>query len=128
MKEQEAYQYQRNQLVLVCRTAKELQEAHTKLTDKYDHLARVNRVFANQTTYEITYLYSGKGITSTEGTFDPFMKTSKTMMTPLSHHDSQLFPWLCQRRNSTFVARGCLALAELAPGVCYESEECCVMS
>ena len=58
MKEQEAYQYQRNQLVLVCRTAKELQEAHTKLTDKYDHLARVNQVFANQTTYEITYLHS----------------------------------------------------------------------
>ena len=60
IKEQEAYQYQRNQLVLVRRTAKELQEAHTKLTDKYDHLTRVNRVFANQTTYEITYLYLGE--------------------------------------------------------------------
>ena len=55
------------------------------------------------------------------------MKTSKTMMTPLSHHDSQLFPWLRQRENSTFVARGCLPLVELAPGVCHESEECCVI-
>ena len=60
MKEQEAYQYQRNQLVLIRRTAKELQEAHTKLTDKYNHLARVNQVFANQTIYEITHLYSGE--------------------------------------------------------------------
>ena len=45
-------------LCLSRQTAKELQKAYTKLTDKYNHLVRVNRVFANQTTYEITYLHS----------------------------------------------------------------------
>ena len=57
---QESVALQRNQLVLVKKTSRELQEAHTKLTDKFDHLARVERPLPNKVTYEITYLQSGQ--------------------------------------------------------------------
>ena len=50
---------QRNRLVLIKRTTRELQGAHTKLTDKFDHLARVEQPLSYKVTYEITYLMTG---------------------------------------------------------------------
>ena len=40
------------------KTARELQGAHTKLTDKYDKIARIERPLSNQVTYEVTHLQS----------------------------------------------------------------------
>ena len=47
------------QLVLVKRTPAELQSAHTKLTDKYDHPARIVAVMPNGVSYQLVFINSG---------------------------------------------------------------------
>ena len=60
------------QLVLVKRTAPELQQAHTKLTDKYDHLARIKAILPNQVTYEVVYLRSRESAIINRRNLRPF--------------------------------------------------------
>ena len=59
IKEQESPEYEAGQLVLVKKTPAELQQAHTKLTDRYDHPARVVHVLPNGVSYKITFLRTG---------------------------------------------------------------------
>ena len=57
--EQETPEYASGQLVLVQKTPAELQQAHTKLTDRFDHPARVTQVLPNGAAYKIRYLRTG---------------------------------------------------------------------
>ena len=59
IEEQETPEYEPGQLVLVQKTPAEMQQAHTKLTDRYDHPARVAHVMPNGVSFKITYLGSG---------------------------------------------------------------------
>ena len=56
---QESMAYQTDQLVLVKRTPAELQQAHSKLTDKYDHPARIKQVLPTGVAFEVQFLKSG---------------------------------------------------------------------
>ena len=56
---QESMAYQTDQLVLVKRTPAELQQAHSKLTDKYDHPARIKQVLPTGVAFEVQFLESG---------------------------------------------------------------------
>ena len=59
IEEHEDKEYETGQLVLVQRTPAEIQQAHSKLTDKYDHPARVLQVLPNGVSYKICYLRTG---------------------------------------------------------------------
>ena len=48
------------QLVLMRRTPAEVQQAHTKLTDKYDHPARVVRILPSRVVYRVVVLATGE--------------------------------------------------------------------
>ena len=72
-----AYQFTIGQLVLVKRTAPELQQAHTKLTDKYDHLARIKAILPNQVTYEVAYLRSGETTILNRRNLRPFYQAAE---------------------------------------------------
>ena len=76
IQEEAAYQFDIGQIVLVKRTAPELQQAHTKLTDKYDHLARIKAVLPNQVTYEVTYLRSGETAIINRRNLRPFYQAT----------------------------------------------------
>ena len=53
---QESTQYQPGQIVLVKKTPPEMQKAGTKLTDKFDHPARILSLMPNGVTYRISFL------------------------------------------------------------------------
>ena len=72
IKDEAVHQFDIGQLVLVKKTAPELQRAHTKLTDKYDHLARIKAVLPNQVTYEVAYLRSGETAIINRRNLKPF--------------------------------------------------------
>ena len=72
IKEEVTSQFIIGQLVLVKRTAPELQQAQTKLTDKYDHLARIKAVLPNAVTYEVLYLRSGETAIINRRNLKPF--------------------------------------------------------
>ena len=76
VKEESAYQFGIGQLVLVKRTAPELQQAQTKLTDKYDHLARIKAILPNLVTYEITYLRTGETAIINRRNLKPFYQAT----------------------------------------------------
>ena len=59
IEEQETPEFVPGQLVLVKRTPAELQQAHTKLTDRYDHPARVTQLMPNGVAYKLCYLRTG---------------------------------------------------------------------
>ena len=59
IEEQETPEFVQGQLVLVRKTPSELQQAHTKLTDRYDHPARVTQVMPNGVAYKICFLRTG---------------------------------------------------------------------
>ena len=48
------------QLVLIRRTPSEAQSAHTKLTDKLDHPARIERIMPNGVAYRVVFINSGR--------------------------------------------------------------------
>ena len=48
------------QLVLTKRTPAEVQVAHTKLADKYDHPARIIQIMPNGVAYQVIYIDSGE--------------------------------------------------------------------
>ena len=56
---QETPEFVSGQLVLVKKTPAELQQAHTKLTDRFDHPARVLQVMPNGVAYKLCYLRTG---------------------------------------------------------------------
>ena len=72
IQDEAVYQFDIGQLVLIKKTAPELQQAHTKLTDKYDHLARIKAVLPNQVTYEVAYLRSGETAIINRRNLKPF--------------------------------------------------------
>ena len=76
IQDQTAYQFKVGQLILIKRTAPELQQAHTKLTDKYDHLARVRAVLPNQVSYEVVYLRSGETAIINRRNLRPFYQAA----------------------------------------------------
>ena len=97
VQERENSQLQEGQLVLVKRTPAELQAAHTKLTDKYDHPARVLQVMPNKIAYQVIFVNSGeKAIinrrnlrpfyedTNEEDLVFPGARTTKLPIAPLS--------------------------------------------
>ena len=53
IKEEATCQFNIGQLVLIMKTAPELQQVQTKLTNKYDHLARIKAIPLNAVTYEV---------------------------------------------------------------------------
>ena len=77
IKDESVYQFDIGQLVLVKKTAPELQQAHMKLTDKYNHLARIKTVFPNQVTYEVAYLRSGETAIINRRNLKPFYQATK---------------------------------------------------
>ena len=76
IQEEAAHQFDIGQLVLIKRTAPELQQAHTKLTDKYDHLARIKAILPNRVTYEVTYLRSGETAIINRRNLKPFYQAT----------------------------------------------------
>ena len=76
IQDEASHQFDIGQLVLIKRTAPELQQAHTKLTDKYDHLARIKAVLPNQVTYEVTYLRSGETAIINRRNLKPFYQAA----------------------------------------------------
>ena len=59
IEEHEKPEYAQGQLVLVQKTPSELQQAHTKLTDRFDHPARVLQAMPNGVAFKICYLRTG---------------------------------------------------------------------
>ena len=103
----EAVAFRRNQLVLIWKTARELQRAHTKLTDKFDYIARVERPLSNLVTYEITHLRTGdkevvnrrnlKSFYNDEDDMDSIFAPPGYPVLPLPHHEITKFPRSSQR-------------------------------
>ena len=63
--------------MLIKRTAPELKQAHTKLTDKYNHLARIKAVLPNQVSYEVIYLRSGETAIINRRNLRPFYQATE---------------------------------------------------
>ena len=85
IKEETTCQLTIGQLVLIKKTAPELQQAQTKLTDKYDHLARIKAVLPNAVSYEIVYLRSGETAIINRRNLKPFYQ-------PIEDEDDVLQP------------------------------------
>ena len=85
IKEETTCQFTIGQLVLIKKTAPELQQAQTKLIDKYDHLARIKAVLPNAVSYEIVYLRSGETAIINRRNLKPFYQ-------PIEDEDDVLQP------------------------------------
>ena len=71
------------QLVLLKRTVAERQQDHTKLSDKYDHPARISQIFPSQVVLKVILLTTGEEVTVNQRNLRPFYTTTGDDMTPL---------------------------------------------
>ena len=60
VEKEENSSFKKGQMVLVRRTPAELQKARTKLTDVFDHPARVSQIMPNGVAFKIVYIRDGR--------------------------------------------------------------------
>ena len=70
--------FEPGQLVLVRRTPTELQQAHTKLTDKFDHVSRILSVLPSGVVYRVQPIGGGEPSNINRRNLRPFFEDVAT--------------------------------------------------
>ena len=81
---EETSTFQEGQMVLVRKTPAELQQAHSKLTDAFDHPARVVQALPNGVSFKIVHVRDGRVATVNRRNLKPFYEQECDDVSPIN--------------------------------------------